>query len=297
MSLANFLSKKLEESGKSMSAYAKDLEISPMELSRVLNKTSKKALPSQRILEAISAKLNIDVEELKRIAYEEETETLNYLPMDLKIDNSTIEILSYPQVHSRFSWSSEEVVKFLMKHDEAERQLEDDDVGSPDIWGELIVNYPESNRICIDSEKGEVIGDWSLICLTEEQKASIERTGSIRDKDCTLQNTASLLSPGMKDLYILNFSYVNPYNSARNMSFLFKSFLIQILNWAIDKIFVQSIYIKCRLPRDQKYFEDMGFKKLEKEGTELFKIEMENLLKFDWVYQKRLEELYECIAV
>lgn len=130
--------------------------------------------------------------------------------------------------------------------------------GTPEQWEEMLQNNADTFQYMIN-EKNEIVGDWSMVALTDECYAEAE-CGQLHEADIDENNTELICFPDFYNGYILTFAMLPQYRTAENFNLLFDSFVSQIEAFSEQGIFFKRWCINVFSKEVEALIKKMGFK-------------------------------------
>lgn len=132
--------------------------------------------------------------------------------------------------------------------------------GEAQQWEEYLQNDSDTFQYLINA-KNEIVGDWSIVALTDEVFDSAIR-GELLENDIDLDKTEMLCFPGSYNGYILTFSILPEYRNMKNYNLIIDSFLRQLECYAENGIFFKRWCINVFGKEVEAMVKQLGFKYL-----------------------------------
>ena len=129
--------------------------------------------------------------------------------------------------------------------------------GTAEQWEEMIQNNVDDIQYMIN-ENNEIVGDWSIVALTDECYAEAEN-GQLHEMDINENNTELLCFPDTYNGYILTFAMLPQYRTAENFNLIVDSFVSQIEAYSEQGIFFKRWCINVFSKEVEALIKRMGF--------------------------------------
>lgn len=173
--------------------------------------------------------------------------------------NSGVELVTFEKLTEE-GWNHFDVALNLVQNDRVlYPQISDKNEGDPQLWSGFIQTYPECWRFLFDHRSKRIVGNWSILSITDEQRECMLK-GELYEADMSLSNISHIFVPGIHDLYILNFSCNEGYHTSKNMHLLFDAFVHQLHEFAKNKVYFRDIFVNVFAPEHEAFFSELGFR-------------------------------------
>ena len=195
----------------------------------------------------------------------------------------------------KLGYTKEQIGEALVEND---RSLYGDvggNEGDARLWAFYLSSYPDSFQYVIN-EKDKIVGNWSMLVPSADSLAKI-RKGGFLEEEFEVSETEFLLFPSVFNAgYILNFSINEGWQTAKNYSLLWQSFISQIQAWAEQGIFFRSWIVNVFRADHEALYKSLGFRYLADNVNQgkLYELAMQPFPRgAQWHHSPELEELYE----
>lgn len=189
--------------------------------------------------------------------------------------------------------SALDICKELVENDDALYQLGIDhkNEGNPELWAQFLEACPETFLFMVYNEK--IVGNYSLVTLSAEQVAQLER-GKLYEADFSVGKNTMIFSEGLYTLYILNYSVNLGFSTRENRVMLWDALLKQLEQYAEQSVYFDKVYVNIFRTDHEELYKQLGFEFVrvnESQGRIYCLKNFPEDLK--WSHKKRLMDLYE----
>jgi len=176
---------------------------------------------------------------------------------DQSQDRTALQYRTYYQMKE--SCSALEIAERLVSNDLALYSGVEEFEGTPQLWAEHIVAWPDNWGFLCDRQD-RIEGNWSYLPLTREQEELVRR-GLFFAQDASVDETQYLFAEksGGIALCLLNLSLNDGYQTMANWNLLWKTFLQRLLELAGQGIPVTRVYANLVRPDHIGIFQNLGF--------------------------------------
>lgn len=129
--------------------------------------------------------------------------------------------------------------------------------GTAEQWEEQLQSNSDNFQYLIN-EKNEIVGDWSIVALTNEAYTQAEN-GQLLEADIDENNTELICFPDVYNGYILSFSMLPQYRTAENFNLIVDSFISQIEEYSEQGIYFKKWCINVFSKEVEAMIKRMGF--------------------------------------
>ena len=296
MTLKEYIENHLSETHKSVSAFAETCKLEPNDIYRILRNSTKKRVPSQRILNALSETLNLSIKEITDMCIEPSgtTFTNHSLTTDLIIGQFR-SINQFLRNNKRELLDIDSIGNALVENDSLiYNKIDEKFRWTPTQCSSLIKRFPDLSLLVLDPDTSEIVGDFSFIPLSISQETEIIDK-NFYEKYLNTEELVSPLGQGTFPMYILNFSINFGYSDKKTKDELFEKFFDNITIRANNNYFFSKIYVRLFTKTDVAFFQSLGFTSLYEDEKKNQMMCIDDIINIKWQSPgfSRLKESYK----
>ena len=136
--------------------------------------------------------------------------------------------------------------------------LADENEGTPDQWEVYLRDESETFRYLVNG-RNEIVGDWSLIALTDEAQKKAE-AGELMECEVSIDTTVKICIPGVYHGFILSCSALPAYRTQKNYLLLLSSLFEQMEEYAENGVFFDGWLINVFNTDGESLMRSLGFR-------------------------------------